>query len=209
MATGLGAWGTVVGAIVCTGRGDTPEGFSVVTEGLRVVAGNGAVVASVCCLTTRLATLIGGTTGEAVGALLGMLLVFVVGGAAGAGCDDFCMFVDAAFPTDGLGDFFAAFFLGCRFPVPPASLSLESLELLDKLLLLLSVSELLELEDIRPEGPPAPVGSTLFASSFFGSLFRISNLIVHVQEPFLQLLLLLRYLFVLGLPGNFFMWLFT
>lgn len=78
--------------MVCTGSGETPGGFSEVTDVLRVVTGNVAVVAGGCCLTTRLATLIGGTTGEAVGTLLGMLLVFVVGGAAGAGCDDFCIF---------------------------------------------------------------------------------------------------------------------
>lgn len=78
--------------MVCTGNGETPGSFSEVTDGLRVVTGNAAVVTGGCCLTARLATLIGGTTGEADGALLGMLLVFVVGGAAGAGCDDFCIF---------------------------------------------------------------------------------------------------------------------
>lgn len=30
--------------------------------------------------------------------------------------------VDVEFPTDGFGDFLVAFFLGCRFAVPPTKL---------------------------------------------------------------------------------------
>lgn len=101
----------IVGATVLTGIGDRAGVFSVVTDGFRVVTGNAAVMTGGWCLATRLATLIGGTTGAVVTGGRTLLLGVDVGsdgalttlavagatmpGVAGVGCGGFCTKIDA------------------------------------------------------------------------------------------------------------------